>query len=545
MTADVTAIVVKVTAALLLTLVAAALLRRRSAATRHWALACGLAGTLVLPLLAHVGPEWRLPGEGFPLASVNGPALETVTFRLLTTPDADRGLSPSTAVPSVRALTEVVHWVWAAGAFIALAAMGVGWIRVRQVAAGARPAPDAWTSHARTLARLYGLRRAVAWRETQSATLLATWGARRPEVLLPTHTSAWPDERIRTVAAHELAHVARGDWAIQMAAEVVRALLWWHPLAWIVVARLRLEAEKACDDRVLALGVGRTDYAGHLVDVAHALRARSGPIAALAVARPSTLQKRIHAMLNTRLRRQTPSAISRMAMTLVVALATLSIAGATMQPSARVSGLVVDPSGRHVAGVTLALVDVERPFRTEIASAEDGTFEFAGVPSGVYRLEVRHAGFSRITHTLSLDEGSFVQQQVALSLGTLQESVNVTGSSNVAAPSPQGRDTVSVPRPSPPSCTPSAGGGHIVPPLKIRDVRPVYPVGGVEAPMTITLEARIDFDGQVRDVRALTAAPPALTRAAADAVARWEFTPTLLNCERVEVQMTVNVTFTP
>lgn len=244
-------------------------------------------------------------------------------------------------------------------------------------------------------------------------------------------------------------------------------------------------------------------------------------------------------MLNSRLHRQPLGVVTRASVALAMALATLSVAGATTQPAGVIVGVVSDPSGRHVPGVTLTLSDVEHPFRTEIASGEDGGFEFAGLRAGTYRLEVKHPGFAIVQDTLSLSEAGVIQHDVALQIGTLRETITVAG------PAVAGRQTVGAPRPVPSPCTPSADGGHIVPPLKVRDVRPLYPAGGVERPVTVTLEARVGFDGEVLDVRATSQAPPALTRAATDAVARWEFTPTLLNCERVEVLMTVNVTFTP
>lgn len=542
MTAMLLGVVLKVTAVLLLALAATVLLKRHSAAARHWVLAVGLVCAAAMPLLVLVTPQWGVPGERFigPPAPTLGDE-DSVTFTIVTAPSSSTEPEPvGAAAPSSWTLGALALGIWAAGALAGIVSLAAGLIRLRELARGARPAPAVWMRHSRRIAGTYGVRAPVAWRETAHHALLVTWGVRRPEVLLPAGAAAWPDERVHSVAAHELAHIARSDWAAQVAAEVFRALLWWHPLAWLVVERLRLESEKACDDRVLALGVPRTAYAGHLVDVAHAFRPHSRPsLPALAVARPSTLQKRIRAMLNTHLHRQPLSLGSRAGVALLMALATLSLAGATTQPTGLISGVVVDPTGRHVAGVALVLVDVGRPFRSEIASGEDGAFEFAGLRAGTYRLETRHPGFGPVDDVLSLNEAGVIQHQVTLRVGTLRETITVTG------PAAPGRQTASVPRQAPSPCTPSTDGGHIVPPLKVRDVRPVYPAGGVEAPVTVSLDARIGFDGQVNSVRVTSPTPPELGRAATDAVSRWEFTPTLLNCEPVEVSMTVTVTFTP
>ena len=71
---------------------------------------------------------------------------------------------------------------------------------------------------------------------------------------------------------HELAHIRRHDWLVQLAAEMVRVALWFNPLAWMACSRLRRESEQACDDEVLGIGVGAGAYAGHLLDLVRQCR---------------------------------------------------------------------------------------------------------------------------------------------------------------------------------------------------------------------------------------------------------------------------------
>src|SRR5205823_2978508 len=90
--------------------------------------------------------------------------------------------------------------------------------------------------------------------------LLVTWGWRRPTVLLPAAATTWSDERLRVVLRHELAHIQRSDWALQMLAEILCALYWFNPLVWLACRRLRHESERACDDRVMGGGMRGSDY---------------------------------------------------------------------------------------------------------------------------------------------------------------------------------------------------------------------------------------------------------------------------------------------
>jgi protein TonB len=89
-------------------------------------------------------------------------------------------------------------------------------------------------------------------------------------------------------------------------------------------------------------------------------------------------------------------------------------------------------------------------------------------------------------------------------------------------------------------------GGNIKPPMKLKDVRPIYPAAMREAGLSgvVPLEAIIGADGTVASVRVVSAqVHPGLAVAAAEAVRQWQFTPTLLNGKPVEVVMSVTVRF--
>lgn len=151
-----------------------------------------------------------------------------------------------------------------------------------------------------------------------------TWGSMRPVVVLPRVATTWTSEQLRIVLLHELAHVRAGDWAFKLAARLACALYWFHPGAWWVARGLRDDCELACDDRVIAAGVRRSDYAELLVSAAAALHpARTIGTPALALSECRGLRARLAAVLDTRhdvgpLRRGWAT---------VATVATLSVAG--------------------------------------------------------------------------------------------------------------------------------------------------------------------------------------------------------------------------
>src|SRR5947207_11051465 len=101
---------------------------------------------------------------------------------------------------------------------------------------------------------------------------------------------------------------------------------------WIVILRLRQESEHACDDAVLNLGLPGTDYAAHLVDLARAFHEhRRTWLPAPAIARPSSLERRIRAMLNIRVDRRPLTRSARLTAAIAFLAITLPIAGLVAQ----------------------------------------------------------------------------------------------------------------------------------------------------------------------------------------------------------------------
>jgi TonB family protein len=87
-------------------------------------------------------------------------------------------------------------------------------------------------------------------------------------------------------------------------------------------------------------------------------------------------------------------------------------------------------------------------------------------------------------------------------------------------------------------------GGKVKPPVKIKDVPPVYPAIAKTAKVSgvVVIEATIGADGKVADTKVLRSVPM-LDQAALDAVQQWEYTPSTQNGKPIPVVMTVTVNF--
>ncbi len=190
---------------------------------------------------------------------------------------------------------------WMVGAFLLLVRLGMALVRVRLIVRKSWPiTADAWTGPCRQFCRQLGIERPVSLYESPSGFGPMTWGLWRPAIVVPRFSESWSESCRSHVLLHELAHVKRYDSSVQALAGLVRALYWFHPLAWLAVRRLHAEMEAACDDRVLAEGTVSHHYAEDLVSVARAFVSRQMPAtAAIGLGRQSShLETRLHAILD-------------------------------------------------------------------------------------------------------------------------------------------------------------------------------------------------------------------------------------------------------
>jgi beta-lactamase regulating signal transducer with metallopeptidase domain len=137
-------------------------------------------------------------------------------------------------------------------------------------------------------------------RESRLIRVPITVGFFQPRVLLPEGWRAWSREKRNAVLQHELTHIARGDYAVNLLAECNRCLYWFHPLAWWLIRRLSDLAERSCDDAVIAATGDRTSYARHLLEIAAtAVKANRRTIQpGVSMARSADVETRIDAILD-------------------------------------------------------------------------------------------------------------------------------------------------------------------------------------------------------------------------------------------------------
>jgi len=170
---------------------------------------------------------------------------------------------PWTAVGSVLPLLVVL---WIAGvALFAVRALGA-WLVVQRTCRGAVAVGSDLASRAREMALALGVRCRIEVRVSHAVSVPSVVGCFRAVILFPAAALAGlPTSQLEAILAHELAHVRRYDYLVNLLQTAVEALLFHHPAVWWVSARIRMEREHCCDDAAVSLTGDLRTYANALV----------------------------------------------------------------------------------------------------------------------------------------------------------------------------------------------------------------------------------------------------------------------------------------
>ena len=109
----------------------------------------------------------------------------------------------------------------------------------------------------------------------------AVVGWLRPAVLVPAGTLAGlPADQVEALLLHELAHIRRHDYLVNLLQGVVEAILFYHPAVWWISGHIRVERELCCDDIAVAASGDVLTYARALAGLESARPAHAGMVMA-------------------------------------------------------------------------------------------------------------------------------------------------------------------------------------------------------------------------------------------------------------------------
>lgn len=278
-----------------------------------------MAPTEELPADPDALRDWIADSNGLPFdpATAAPPDPQPTPENIHTQPKAASGSSEAASGPAkgasggwyartIAAAEPYVAWavpLWLGGVVV-LGLWHLGGLiathRLRSI--GARPAPYATRLRMQSLMRQMGITRTVHLLESSVVQAPMVIGFFKPVILLPTSVfTGLTPEQLEAILAHELAHVRRHDYLVNLLQTLIVTLLFYHPAVWWVSRMIRNERECCCDDIVVKLTPGKDrklDYAKALTQVAM-LRNQTNPVKpGLAVAADSgSLFERIKRMM--------------------------------------------------------------------------------------------------------------------------------------------------------------------------------------------------------------------------------------------------------
>jgi bla regulator protein BlaR1 len=243
------------------------LLRRQRAEVRYAVSASALAGLVLV-----VGLTFGFYYQSAPVTPLAGPASPAAAMTLSAAMPASPAAAVATVATEAAAPSTPLSWLranarqleaylplvvvaWLLGLVLMSGRLAGGLLyasRLRR--AGTQALGAEWQQRLAVLARRAGVRRPVALLESARIAGPVVLGHLRPVILLPLGAVAGLSPALlEALLAHELAHIVRRDYLLNLGLAVAEVLFFYHPAVWFMANCLRAERENCCDDQAAAL----------------------------------------------------------------------------------------------------------------------------------------------------------------------------------------------------------------------------------------------------------------------------------------------------
>src|SRR5450830_41226 len=154
----------------------------------------------------------------------------------------------------MQAYLPIIVFIWLGGVCLMTARILVGMLWVRQLgdtlnADEQKQQLIHWQSRTTVLAIGFGLQRQVHFRLDQRLRTPVTTGCWQPVIVMPLSLiTGMSPELLDALVAHELAHIKRWDYVVNVVQQCVVAMLFYHPAVWWISFRIEVEREQIADD---------------------------------------------------------------------------------------------------------------------------------------------------------------------------------------------------------------------------------------------------------------------------------------------------------
>jgi len=171
-------------------------------------------------------------------------------------------------------LQNIAPWLgpfWISGVWLICAFRLMNWFAVQRLRRrGVCCAPENWQRELVRLKAKLGVSKPVALMESCLANVPLLLGHFRPVILMPIGVlTGLPAAQVEAILLHELVHIKRHDYLVNLLQRLAEGLLFYHPAAWWISRVIRIEREKCCDDLVVSVTKNPHEYATALEALEH------------------------------------------------------------------------------------------------------------------------------------------------------------------------------------------------------------------------------------------------------------------------------------
>lgn len=166
--------------------------------------------------------------------------------------------------------TDEIAWIWMLGVILfSLKWLGGLYVIYRYKRSATTLEDAAWNNRLSQLAHKLGIQRLIELRESVHITTPMVVGWLKPVILVPTGMlSGLHPDQIEAIFVHELAHIRRHDYLVNLLVSMGEIVFFYHPAYWWLSKSIRTEREHCCDDMAISVCSNPLSYAKALTELA-------------------------------------------------------------------------------------------------------------------------------------------------------------------------------------------------------------------------------------------------------------------------------------
>ncbi len=269
-------------------------LKRCSAQSRYIIACTSLAAAAVAPIITFLAHEDVGVGSLSPTGFVGGDAAATGALGTLSRITASHATAPSGGLVGM-----ILPWLvlaWSIGVCSLSLRLVGGWLEVQRLRrCHTQSLGEPLLSKLEELKARLQVIRPVQLLKSALVEVPTVLGWLRPVILLPASTlTGLTPAQLESILSHELAHVRRNDYLVNILQRVVETVLFYHPAVWWMSKCIREERERCCDDLVIQVCGDRFGYARALASLEDL---RSGTVRVVLAATDGSLGDRVRRLL--------------------------------------------------------------------------------------------------------------------------------------------------------------------------------------------------------------------------------------------------------